>query len=129
VRFLGIKYFTQEFMTPMSYLTGNSIAHDASSYGRQLSFLSLRFGYYLSDIGLVGTLVHYGIFYLGCVVYLIIKHLFMKLPVELSYIRHYFILMLFVAIFSYSQFEGGSNAVLFASFFYIIDRHKFNLSN
>ena|GEM_PF-5331375 len=124
-RFRAIRFFINDFMTPVSFFTGNSVAHGTSEYGRLLYNLSMYKGYYLSDIGLVGTLVIYGIIYVSVSLFLMFKTVFRQLPNHLMYIRHYFILLFLVSIFSYSIFDGGQGAIILSFLFFIIDRYEY----
>jgi len=123
VRFMAINFFVEDYMTPVSFLTGNSIAHESSEYGRILHNISSFKGYYLSDIGLVGTLVKYGAIYVGIWIYLIFRTFFRRLPVRLRYIRHYILLLILTSFVSYSIFDGGQGGIILGFIFYILDKH------
>jgi hypothetical protein len=123
VRFMAINFFITDYMTPVSYLTGNSIAHESTEYGRVLHNLSSFKGYYLSDIGMVGTLVKYGAVYVGIWIYLIFQTFFRRIPVQLRYIRHYLLLLILTSFVSYSIFDGGQGGIILGFIFYILDKN------
>ncbi len=125
VRFAGIRYFIFDFNKYfIANFTGNGIPHESSAYARLMLSLRFKYGFYLSDIGLVGTFIKYGIIYVGICIYLIFYMILKKIPENIIYIKHYFLLLVLIAIFSYSPFEGGQGGVLIASLFYIVDKNR-----
>lgn len=88
-------FFTDLFKSNYAYIFGNGFGSELSSYGNQLLYFKKHYGLYLSDIGIIGDYISYGIVYLIGVV-IIIKSI-LKSKVSLNnpfiYYSFYFIIL------------------------------------
>ncbi|MBA7528567.1 hypothetical protein ES705_20754 [subsurface metagenome] len=92
IRILAYKYFLSDFYKcPLAYITGNGTAANHTAYSRELGRLAATRGYYLSDIGLAGNYVAYGVLFLIGVLTICIKALRIKIEKQYDYFKYMFI--------------------------------------
>ncbi|MBE0654131.1 MAG: hypothetical protein IH594_10060, partial [Bacteroidales bacterium] len=111
IRSMAISFFLNDFQPSTSaYILGNGEGHQASPYGMKLRFLQLSKGFYLSDIGIVGDYVKYGILFVIAALIMLIKFLTIKVPREYEYLRYFVYLSLFTLFTSRGIF-GAPNII------------------
>ncbi|HEY6900132.1 MAG TPA: hypothetical protein VI233_05795, partial [Puia sp.] len=93
-RFLSGSYFLNEFSPNLlSRVFGNGApyksATDASPYGNAIYGLKESNGYYLSDVGLVGFYVMFGVFAIAAYLLLFVKGLRVEVPDRYRYLKYY----------------------------------------
>jgi hypothetical protein len=92
VRIQAAKYFlTTFYKTPVAYVTGNGVPGTASEYGSEISLIRMSKGFYLGDIGLVGTYIMYGIFFVLGVAGIFYKAFVTKIQEHYRYIKFMFL--------------------------------------
>jgi hypothetical protein len=131
-RLLANKFFLGDFMPAnIAYVLGNGADHGASIYGQRVMFYKKVYGYFQSDIGLVGTYSKYGITMVLGYIMILSKFTLFKLPKEMNVVRFMFIgawLGIFAGSGAYTQPDGVVGYALLA---YLIDAymHKQNIEN
>ncbi|WP_460939617.1 hypothetical protein [Spirosoma humi] len=130
VRYAAYQFFLFEHWDHwITYIFGNGIAHIDSSYGKYIFGKIENQGIIQGDIGIIGILSQYGIFYIFITTALImnsIKPIFRKIPSDL---KLFFInlLMIIPLIFFFRNFSGyifGSIILYLCDYYY-----KTSLSN
>jgi len=124
IRLEGAKFFlTRFFPTDLSYFTGNG-APGSSIYGLRLARYSEEYGYYLSDIGLIGEYVKYGILYVIAVLIILINVFRRKIPENLMFIKYNFLGVVLTLVTGGGVFgSSGANIVLICFLLYLLDLH------
>jgi hypothetical protein len=129
IRVKCIKFFLYEFSpTSLNYWIGNGESHGASSYGMRIFFYKEFYGFYQSDIGIIGEYSKFGVLWIICV-FLIFRKLFItKTAPRYAYIKFW------AAIQILSEIMGGSltkqaEIILITSALYIYDVSSFELKN
>jgi hypothetical protein len=90
IRILAADYYLTQF-TPnvISKILGNGFANDTSNYGKTLIALGDRYGYFLTDVGLVEVYVSFGIFAIIGYFLIFIKSFTIPVPPEYYYLKYY----------------------------------------
>jgi len=94
IRVLSGSYFLRDFSPNIwTRIFGNGVpyksADEASVYGDTLFNLKQTEGYYLSDVGIIGFYVMFGVFASLALINLFIKCLRLKIPGEYLYLKYY----------------------------------------
>ena len=72
VRLATASYFLEDFFpNNLTYVLGNGLASQLTDYGQEILYYKLFYGFYQSDIGIVGEYISYGVFYLLGVIVII----------------------------------------------------------
>jgi hypothetical protein len=96
VRISGTKFFLTDFYkSNIAYITGNGVPGTGSSYGSEMKLLQLSKGYYLGDIGVIGTYVTYGLFFILGLIGIFFKVFTTKIDSRFLYIKYMFLGTLF----------------------------------
>ncbi|MCF0062680.1 hypothetical protein MUK70_00970 [Dyadobacter chenwenxiniae] len=90
IRIVSAKYFLTEF-TPntVSQIFGNGFFNETSNYGKRLNALSLEYGYFLSDVGLVEVYVTFGVLAIIGFAMLFIKSFTIPVDADHYYLKYY----------------------------------------
>ncbi|GAB4031178.1 hypothetical protein [Spirosoma jeollabukense] len=90
IRILAAEYFLTEFTpNPVSRVLGNGFFNDTSNYGKTLIVLLDKYGYALSDVGLVEVYVVFGVIALWGYLLILIKSIRIPLPPAYYYLKYY----------------------------------------
>lgn len=92
VRIRAALYFlTELFPNKWSYILGNGAPNIRSSYGRTIELLRNVYHFNISDVGIIGNYVYYGIFFVLGVLLLLSKGIFSRYATDFSYLKYLFI--------------------------------------
>jgi hypothetical protein len=96
VRIRATQYYLGEFNkdSPIAYITGNGHSYHASNYGKTIRHNTLKYRYYLSDIGLFGNYVYYGLFFVLGVLSIIVRTLRLRIHTDHTYVKYFFVAIL-----------------------------------
>jgi len=106
IRILASEYFVNDFSPNLlSRIFGNGYPNLKSNYGKFITILEDNYGYFLTDVGVVGMYAMFGI--LPIIAYLIIfyKGLSMRVPPEYQYLKYYLFNLLATCLTSDSIFS------------------------
>jgi hypothetical protein len=121
VRIQAYKYFmTTFFKSPVAYITGNGVPGGNSEYGHEMSLIRLSKGFYLGDIGMVGSYVMYGAFFVMGVAGIFFKAFTSKIKEHYRYIKYMF-LGSFLSLITGSGFSASDYVCFICCLMYIID--------
>jgi hypothetical protein len=128
IRIRAMKFFMTKFQPSFwTYILGNGEGHQASAYGLQIYSYKVLFGFYQSDIGIVGVLAIYGaIFVLGGIAS-IIAVFKRKLPPKYRFIK-YFMLDVTISLTSGMAFSVSYYIMVAMGIFYILDYLEYQQS-
>jgi hypothetical protein len=123
IRLLTAHYFLFDFNhNPLWILTGNGSPSGHSEYGMFLTRISDKWGYYMSDVGVIGDFSKFGIlFTLAQLIYLIKLSIY-KYREKYSFVR-YVALSMLITMFSGAGLLGPT-IVHICFLFYIVDADK-----
>jgi hypothetical protein len=121
VRIQAYKYFlTTFFKSPIAYITGNGVPGNDSEFGHEMSLIRLSKGFYLGDVGIVGSYVTYGAFFVLGVAGIFFKAFTSKLKEHHRYIKFVF-LGSFLSLVTGSGFSSSDYVCFICCLMYIID--------
>lgn len=90
IRVQGSTYFLTDFSpTTISRIFGNGFPNLNSKYGQYVSMLEDNYGYYLTDVGVVGMYAMFGILPLVAYLMIFFKGMTMQVPQEFQYLKYY----------------------------------------
>lgn len=128
IRLRATRFFLTTFQPNfMTYIMGNGIGHQTAQYGLQILSYKIVFGFYQSDIGLVGEYSIYGAFFVIGAIAMIFSIFFTKFPIEYRFIR-YFMADLLLSITTGMVFSIPYCIIIMLSICYFIDYFKYHKS-
>ncbi|HLO59727.1 MAG TPA: hypothetical protein VK179_13350 [Bacteroidales bacterium] len=121
IRFRAARYFLTDFYsTKVAYITGNGVAFSNTPYGNLIEKIKIANAYYLGDIGIIGSYVLFGVFFLAGVFGILFKGLTSKLSGNKLYIKYVFIGFT-LSIITASGFEKADFICALCCLLYVID--------
>jgi hypothetical protein len=125
IRVKAAEYYLTDFQKGVgSIVLGNGSPNDKSPYGALVKSINNRSGYYLSDIGILGIYVKYGILFAVVCFIIMFQGLFGKLHRDLHYIKYFMAYLLINMVVSTLPFETSYGIVEICIILYIIDCYK-----
>jgi hypothetical protein len=122
IRILAGQYYLTSFLpNNISYITGIGAQSAQSALGRLTMMLSSKYGFYITDVGIIGNYVTYGILFVFALFWIVYKILFSRILLDMIFIKYFtffeVLLMLPIAAgFALSPVIAG-----FCCLFYLID--------
>jgi hypothetical protein len=129
IRVRSAKFFLYEFSpTKLNYWIGNGESHMAHAYGMRVYYYKAFYGFYQSDVGIIGEYSKYGILWIICV-FLIARKLFIsRIAPQYIYMKFYTLNLMF-DLFLGGAFSRSYDIVVITSILYIYDVSNFELRN
>jgi hypothetical protein len=123
IRIKAARYFLTDFMpSGIAYIFGNGEAGLNSRYMQQIFMISFRYGYYITDIGLIGDYVKYGIPFMIAGIYLIAKSLTFKVDNNILFLRFYILTQCFTIVTGRGFLSGVDIIMLLILYIFDVDR-------
>lgn len=124
IRIRATRFFLDDFFpNKLAYITGNGEGHLSSAFGREIHSYKINYGYYQSDIGIIGEYTKYGAIFLAGATIMTLKGIFTNIGTNFNYIRYFFILLLISAPLGLF-FTSPDSIVPICILLYIIDIQK-----
>jgi hypothetical protein len=117
-------YLTKFFPDPLAYIFGNGASSARSDYSNRLVMISSKYGYFLSDIGILGNYIKYGILFVLGVIGIIYKSLRIKIQPQFKYIKYFYTLNALCFVLG-GGFADSDFIVLVCITLYMLDVSKF----
>ncbi len=108
-----------------TYVFGNGQPGEKSKYGREGVVIANRYGYYISDTGIIGFYYRFGVISLFAVLYILIFFIRQKLTEELRFIKLYILFQVLLMFNTVIIFDSLSGVVLISALMYMIE-YQFN---
>jgi hypothetical protein len=125
IRVRAARYYLSKFFpNTLSYIFGNGASSARSEYSNKLGMISSKYGYFLSDIGILGNYIKYGILFVLGVFGILYKSFKIKIQPEYNYIKYFYILNALCIILG-GGFADSDFIVLACITLYILDVSKF----
>jgi hypothetical protein len=119
-------FLLQLFPENYVYFTGNGADSANSSYGMSIQMYKDLYGFYQSDLGLIGDYTKFGALFVIGVLWILIKSIFYKSGITFNYIKFFFISTL-LTIFTGGGPFGMSDAIVAICFtMYLLDIDKYS---
>jgi len=120
IRVRAATFFLTDFMQDtITYIFGNGKSGGVSVYDIKMAYYAKKYGYYISDIGIIGDYVEYGIFFIIGGIMLLVRALTFKTAEQYKFLKYYIMAQCFTLLTG-SGFLGGSDIVLI-SIVYVFD--------
>lgn len=130
IRFLSFKFFFKEFPINTSvYFLGSGMPGGYSPYYNLVQSYGYNFGFYWSDIGLLGLYIMIGPVAIAGILWYTLKAIFIKLPKDKFYLNMYFTYLLIVSFTTMEIFRDAGIFVVEAIGLYMIDNSLLRLQN
>jgi hypothetical protein len=125
VRMRAADFYLTEF-TPniWAHLFGNSNAGFGSQYNQAMLFNALKYGFYTTDIGILGDYFKYGIIFAVTGLYLVVKAIRFNISKELLYLKFYILSQCFTLLTGFGIFGGVDILLLLALYIFDVDQAK-----
>jgi hypothetical protein len=120
----AIFFLFEFFPNRMSYIIGNGVPSAHSIYGIRINEYKDIFGFFQSDIGLIGEFSKFGLLFAIAELIILFKILFMKLHRDLFFIKLFIIGVMLTLFTGKGIFGGADNIVIVCLMLYLIDVYK-----
>lgn len=122
IRIKAAKFFLTDFYpNKWAYFTGNGAA-GSSMYEVRITNYSERYGFYQSDIGLIGEYTKFGALFVIGVIIIFYRALTAKLPEHLMFIKYNFLGLIMTLVTGAGAFGSSSTNILInCMLLYLID--------
>jgi len=122
IRIRSATYFLTEFFpNRIAYLTGNGVDSANSAFGQMVQSYKDVYGYFQTDVGIVGDFSRFGTLFLIAVLSLIFRILKGKTGDGLVFIKYYYINILLTFFTGAGPFGQGDSIVVTCITLYFID--------
>ncbi len=130
IRLKAARFFLTDFYKDnWAYLLGNG-APGSSGYGLRMADISERYGYYRSDLGLIGEYTKYGLLFVIGVIIIFYRSLSSKLPENLMFIKYNFLGIMMTLVTGGGAFGSNSiNILINCLLLYMIDMYLNEVSD
>lgn len=124
VRVKAARYFLFDFnKNDLAYFIGNG-APGSSAYGLRMAGIAERYGYYRSDLGLIGEYTQYGVLFVVGVFIIFYRALSSQIPEDLMFIKYNFLGLIITLVTGAGAFGSNSiNILINCMLLYMIDMH------
>jgi len=124
VRVKAASYFLDDFnKNNWAYFIGNG-APGSSGYGLRMAGIAERYGYYRSDLGLIGEYTQFGILFVIGVIIILYRALSSRLPDDLMFIKYNFLGIIITLVTGGGAFGSTSiNILINCMLLYMIDMY------
>jgi hypothetical protein len=125
IRVKAAVFFLFEFFpNKLSYIIGNGVPSSHSLYGIKINQYKEAFGFFQSDIGIIGDYTKFGILFVAVEIVVLIRLIFIRLPEKILFLRYNFIATFLTMFTGLGIFCIQDAIVLVCLTFYIIDVYK-----
>lgn len=101
IRILAADYFLSDFSPNTSgRIFGNGMPNINSNYGKHTMLISEMFGYYLSDVGIIGMYAMFGVFPIIAYAILFYRGMVSHVPDKYYYLKYYMFFLLVTSLTS-----------------------------
>ncbi len=108
-----------------TFILGNGESSSNSSYGLQVQHYGIALGYFLSDIGIIGEYVKFGILFVMAELSIFLRISFMKLSRNLGFIKHsIYVIILTILVGQLLSTAGGIVLTCIVLYIVEVDRNS-----
>ncbi len=117
------KFYLTTFMPDMlAYIFGNSPSAPGTKYNMELTLYTVKYGFYISDIGILGDYVQYGIIVTVTGILFLIKAIRFRISSEYKWLRYYIFSQCFTLIAGYGILGGVDIILLLILYIFDVDQ-------
>jgi hypothetical protein len=127
IRIRATKFFLTDFNpTTLNYFIGNGESHMMAPYGIKVAYYKTQFGFYQSDIGIIGNYVRFGVIYVLAVILIFRKFFTVKIEPRYAYLKYWALLLILAEVLG-GAFTRQTTIAVIASVMYIYDVSNYEL--
>ena len=130
IRILSANFYFFDFWPKsnplLAYLFGNGWEHGSSPYGQKIFYIIDRYRFYRGDVGLIGALNKFGLFYIISIIYFIIKVLKFPYQKKDKFVKYFFIFLCLTYFTGSNFFEKSSVIPFLACLTFYLDKLEIN---
>ncbi|MEZ5082514.1 MAG: hypothetical protein R2750_03570 [Bacteroidales bacterium] len=90
----AIFFLTDFYHDKLNYFIGHGESHMASPYGMQIFYYKVNNGFFLSDIGIIGEYVRFGVLYVISIALILRKLFVLRIDPKYMYFKYYILISL-----------------------------------
>jgi len=120
----AIFFLFEFFPNKLAYIIGNGVPSSHSVYGMKIDQYKEAFGFFQSDIGIIGDLTKFGIVFVIAELTVFIRMISMRLPEEISFFRFFFFSSFLTMFTGLGIFCIADAITIVCLSFYVIDVYK-----
>ncbi len=125
VRVKAARFFLTDFMPGgWAYVFGNGSAAPGSPYWQKSLFYTIKYGYYITDIGIIGDYVKFGIVFTLAGFAMLGKSLFFKVSPEYNFLKYYIVSQCFTLLTGYGLLSGVDIIIVMILYVFDVDRFE-----
>ena len=122
VRIRAATFFLTEFMPDrLAYFLGNGASSANEEYGKLIEMYANIYGFYTSDIGLIGSYVIFGPLFTIAELAIYFKIFKKRLPEEIAFVKYVFTFQFLKILTGSDPFSGMPGIVAYTILLYLID--------
>ncbi len=123
IRLKAARFFLTSFQpSEWAYIFGNSTAGSGSIYNQRMGLYTYKYGFYLSDIGVLGDYIKYGILFVIAGLYMLAKSILFSVSPGYRYLKYYIIMQSFTLATGYGILGGVDVVLLLILYVFDVDR-------
>lgn len=123
IRIKAARFFLTTFQpSEWSYIFGNGGSGQGSIYSQKMTLYSFKYGFYTTDIGVIGDYVKYGIIFVAAGLYMLTKSLLIKVNSEFRYLKYYIVMQGFTLLTGFGILGGVDVVLLLILYVFDVDR-------
>lgn len=120
----AVFFLTELFPNNIAYYTGNGVDSANSYYGFLIQMYKDAYGFYQSDIGIIGDYTKFGALFVIGVLIIVFKALFGKTGDDASYIKYFYLSILLTLFTGGGPFGQADSIVAICFTLYLLDIDK-----
>lgn len=125
VRVKAAKFFLTDFMPgSWAYIFGNGSAAPGSSYFQKWIYYIIKYGYYITDIGVIGDYVKYGVLFTISGLIMLGKSLTFKVSPAYNFLKYYIVSQCFTLLTGYGILSGVDINIVLILYVFDVDRFE-----
>jgi hypothetical protein len=122
IRIQAATFFLTVFMpNDLAYFLGNGAYSANEKYGQLIEMYADVYGFYLGDIGLIGSYVKFGLLFALSELVIYFKVFRKKLPDSISFVKYVFVFNFLTILTGSDPLGGMSGIVAYTILLYLID--------
>jgi hypothetical protein len=123
VRIKAARFFLTDYMPgKLAYLFGNGSPGPGSIYGQRSVFYNLKYGYYITDIGIIGDYVKFGVLFILGGLIMLLKSLTFKTSSTYTFLKYYILSQCFTLLTGYGLLGGVDVTIILILYIFDVDR-------
>lgn len=125
IRVRAAIFFLYEFFpNKLAYITGNGVPSNLSSYGMRIDEYKTVFGFYQSDIGIIGEFSKFGLIFIIAQLSIVIRAVFARMHAHVEFIRYTFMIIVLTIFTGPGLFSTADSATFICLLLYIMDVYR-----